>query len=79
MENLPESKIDGFIDVQSLRVGNVFGMHRVEFKNEDGVTTFQHIANSRDVFAIGALQAARWINFKESGEYSFADFLNKKL
>ena len=79
LENLPESKIDGFIDVQSLRVGNVFGMHRVEFKNEDGVTTFQHIANSRNVFAIGALQAARWINFKESGEYSFADFLNKKL
>lgn len=79
LENLPESKIDGPINVQSLRVGNVFGMHRVEFENEDGVTTFQHIANSRDVFAIGALQAARWINFKESGEYSFADFLNKKL
>ena len=54
-------------------------MHRVEFENEDGVSTFQHIANSRDVFAIGALQAARWVNFKESGEYSFADFLSKKL
>jgi len=79
LTNLPESKIDGPIDIQSLRVGNVFGMHRVEFENKDGVTTFQHIANSRDVFAIGALQAARWINFKESGEYSFADFLNKKL
>ena len=79
LENLPENKIDGLIDVQSLRVGNVFGMHRVEFKNEDGVTTFQHIANSRDVFAIGALQAARWINLKKNGQYSFADFLNKKL
>ena len=79
LENLPESKIDGPINVQSLRVGNVFGMHRVEFKNEDGVTTFQHIANSRDVFAIGALQAARWINLKKNGQYSFADFLNKKL
>ena len=79
LENLPGSKIDGPIDVQSHRIGNIFGMHRVEFENEDGVTTFQHIANSRNVFAIGALQAARWINFKESGEYSFADFLNKKL
>ena len=79
LENLPESKIDGPINVQSLRVGNVFGMHRVEFENEDGVTTFQHIANSRDVFAIGALQAARWINLKKNGQYSFADFLNKKL
>ena len=79
LKNMPGSKLDGPIDVQSLRVGNVFGMHRVEFENEDGVTTFQHIANSRDVFAIGAVQAARWINFKETGEYSFADFLNKKL
>ena len=79
LENLPGCKLDGPIDVQSLRVGNVFGMHRVEFENEDGVSTFQHIANSRDVFAIGALQAARWVNFKESGEYSFADFLSKKL
>ena len=40
---------------------------------------FQHVANSRNVFAIGALQAAKWIKSKEIGEYSFADFLNKKL
>ena len=79
LENLPGNKLDRPIDVQSFRVGNVFGVHRVEFENEDGVSAFQHIANSRDVFAIGALQAARWINSKESGEYSFADFLNKKL
>jgi len=25
------------------------------------------------------LQAARWIDSRENGEYSFADFLNKKL
>ena len=43
------------------------------------LTTFQHIANSRNIFAKGALQAARWIHSRESGEYSFADFLNKKL
>ena len=49
------------------------------FENTEGITTFQHIANSRNVFAIGALQAARWIHSKEIGEYSFADFLNKKL
>ena len=79
LENLPGNKLDRPIDVQSFRVGNVFGVHRVEFENEGGVFTFQHIANSRDVFAIGALQAARWINSKKNGEYSFADFLNKKL
>ena len=57
----------------------IYGIHRIEFENAEGKTTFQHIANSRNIFAIGALQAARWIKSKEIGEYSFADFLNKKL
>jgi len=79
IENLPGSKIDSPIDVQSLRIGNIFGIHRIIFENAEGVTTFQHIANSRDVFARGAVQAVKWIHSKEVGEYSFADFLNKRL
>jgi 4-hydroxy-tetrahydrodipicolinate reductase len=79
LENLPRSKIEGSIDVQSHRIGNIFGIHRIVFENAEGIATFQHIANSRNVFALGALQAARWIICKEVGEYSFTDFLNKKL
>ena len=79
LENLPESKIDRPIDVESYRIGNIFGIHRIVFENAEGITTFQHIANSRNVFARGALQAAKWIHSKEAGEYTFADFLNKKL
>ena len=40
----------------------------IQFENAEGKTTFQHVANSRNVFAIGALQAARWIKSKEIGE-----------
>ena len=79
LENLPGSKIDSPIEVQSQRIGDIFGIHRIVFKNAEGVTTFQHIANSRNVFVRGALQAAKWIHSQEIGEYSFADFLNKKL
>ena len=79
LENLPESKIDSPIDVQSHRIGNIFGIHRIIFENAEGITTLQHIANSRNVFARGALHAAKWIHSKEAGEYTFADFLNKKL
>jgi 4-hydroxy-tetrahydrodipicolinate reductase len=79
LENLPESSIVRPIDVQSHRIGNIFGIHRIIFENAEGITTFQHIANSRNIFARGALQAAKWIHSKEAGEYSFADFLNKKL
>ena len=79
LENYHAKKIDGLIDVQSYRIGNIFGIHRIEFKSEEGITNFQHIASSRDVFAKGALNAARSINSMEIGEYSFADFLDKKL
>lgn len=79
LENYYPNKIDGLIDVQSYRIGNIFGIHRIEFKSEEGITNFQHIAISRDVFAKGALQAARLINSKKIGEYSFTDFLDKKL
>ena len=79
LENYHANKIDGSIDVKSHRIGNIFGIHRVEFKSEEGITNFQHIASSRDVFAKGALQAARSINSMEIGEHSFADFLDKKL
>ena len=79
IENLPESKVVSSINIESLRIGNIYGIHRIAFENAEGKTTFQHVANSRNIFAIGALQAARWIKSKEVGEYSFADFLNKKL
>ena len=79
LENYHANKIDGLIDVQSYRIGNIYGIHRIEFKSEEGSTNFQHFAISRDVFALGALQAARYINLMEIGEYSFNDFLNKKL
>ena len=79
LEKHHANKIDGLIDVQSHRIGNIFGIHRIEFKSEEGITNFQHIASSRDVFAKGALHAARTINSMKIGEHSFADFLDKKL
>tara|TARA_B100001287_G_scaffold61243_1_gene49273 strand:+ start:854 stop:1495 length:642 start_codon:yes stop_codon:yes gene_type:complete len=79
LENYHSNKIDGLIDVKSYRIGNIFGIHRIEFKSEEGTANFQHIASSREVFAKGALQAARSINSMKIGEYRFADFLDKKL
>ena len=79
LTELFKSKLDGMVEIESYRIGNVFGIHRIVFENAEGLTTFQHIANSRNIFAKGSLQAATWIQSRESGEYNFADFLNKKL
>ena len=74
-----KSKIESPIEVQSHRIGNNHGIHRIEFQNKEGITSFRHIANSRNIFAMGTLKAARWIVSKEAGKYMFTDFLNKKL
>jgi len=79
LEHMAKSKTDKPIEIQSYRIGNNFGIHRVEFKDKDGITSFQHIANSREIFATGALKAAKWIVSKEAGKYMLTDFLNKKL
>ena len=48
------------------RIGNIFGIHRIIFENAEGITTFQHIANSRNVFARGALQGCQVDSFPRS-------------
>ena len=73
-------KINYPINIEAHRIGDHFGMHRVEFHSREGViTSFNHYAASRNIFAIGALEAAVWLQSQEFGLYSFSDFLNKKL
>ena len=79
LEKFPENKIKGPITVNSHRFGNVFGIHRVEFQSSKETIFFQHIANSRDIFAAGAIAAAKWLESNNPGLYSFSDFLAKKL
>jgi 4-hydroxy-tetrahydrodipicolinate reductase len=79
LEQFPESRIQRPISIESLRLGEVSGIHRIELKNDNEIIYFQHIANSRSIFASGALGAAEWLISKPPGLYSFADFLDKKL
>jgi len=79
LEKFPENKIKAPISVKSHRFGNVFGIHRVEFQSSKETIFFQHIANSRDIFAAGAIAAAEWVESNQPGLYSFGDFLAKKL
>ena len=79
LEELPDNKIKTPVTVNSHRIGKVFGTHRVEFHNSKETISFQHIAHSRDIFASGAIDGARWIVSNSPGLYSFDDYLIKKL
>lgn len=63
------------IPIQSIREGEVVGDHTVIFTGPGERLELTHRAESRDIFALGALRAARWINGKPPGLYSMQDVL----
>ena len=63
------------IGIASLRGGTVVGEHSVLFAGTDEVVTLSHSAQSRSVFAGGALTAAAFLQGKPAGLYSMEDIL----
>ena len=59
----------------SLRAGDIVGEHTVQFTGSGERLEFIHRATSRDVFAHGALRAARWLAGRAPGRYRMADLL----
>jgi len=58
------------IGLHALRGGSIVGEHNVIFAGQDELIELTHIAQSRDVFAVGAINAARFINNKPPGLYN---------
>lgn len=65
----------GEIGVHAVRMGGVVGDHDVHFALPGEVVTLRHHAESRDIFAAGALRAATWIAGRAPGLYRMADVL----
>ena len=65
----------GDIGFAALRGGSVVGEHTVIFAGPDERLELSHAAQSRDIFARGALKAAQWAFDKKPGLYSMADVL----
>ena len=63
------------IPVHSIRLGDIFGDHTVVFCGNSERIEIKHQAHSRDLFAVGALKAAKWIFQKPAGLYSMQDVL----
>ena len=59
----------------SLRAGDIVGEHTVQFTGTGERLEFIHRAGSRDVFAHGALHAAKWLAGRAAGQYRMADLL----
>jgi 4-hydroxy-tetrahydrodipicolinate reductase len=64
------------IGVHAVRGGNIIGEHTVMWMGPYERIELTHRAGTRDVFASGAIQAAKWLNSMEPGRlYSMSDVL----
>lgn len=62
-------------NIESLRKGEVIGDHSVVFESDEDIITVSHHAKTRDIFAKGALVAAKFLADKDKGLFSMQDVL----
>ena len=67
------------IGIHALRLGNNPGMHEVIIATDSQTLTLKHQAESRSVFADGAIVAAKYIADKEPGLYNMETMLRDVL
>ena len=63
------------LPIESIRVDNVPGIHKVRYQGENDEITIKHKAYNRNGFALGALAVAEWITDKK-GILTMDDFLD---
>jgi 4-hydroxy-tetrahydrodipicolinate reductase len=68
-------KIGKKIPIQSIREGDVVGEHTVIFSGAGERLELTHRAANREIFAGGALRAAKWVMGRPPGLYSMQDVL----
>lgn len=66
------------IGIHSVRGGTIVGEHEVIFAGHDEVLSIKHEAHSKEVFAVGSINAAVFLNGKEAGLYNMSDLLALK-
>jgi 4-hydroxy-tetrahydrodipicolinate reductase len=65
----------GAIGVHAIRAGDNVGEHTVIFSTEGETIELTHRAHSRDCYARGALQAAKFLADRPAGRYTMDDVL----
>lgn len=66
------------IGIHAVRGGTIVGEHQVIFAGHDEVVTLTHQAHSKEVFAVGSINAAVYLNGKSAGMYNMSDMLSDK-
>ena len=67
------------IGIHAVRGGNIVGEHEVMFAGKDEIIEINHRAMSKEIFAVGAVKAAKYLAGKPAGFYTMKDVLKDIL
>lgn len=65
------------IGIASIRGGTIVGEHEIIFAGTNETIQIKHTAQSREIFALGAIKAGEFIINKTAGLYSMQDMFDK--
>ncbi len=74
-----EKRKSNEIGIHSIRAGTIAGEHTVIYAGKDEILEISHTALSRQIFATGAIFAAKFLVDKAPGLYDIKDALQSKL
>lgn len=72
---LVDESHDGKLTIRCQREGDVKGFHEVNYRSAIDELNISHNAFSRDGFALGAIEAAKWVVKQDPGVYGMKDML----
>lgn len=75
LKQAPRSKNE--IGIHSVRGGNIVGDHEVLFIGKNESIKLSHFAQSREIFAEGAIEAAKFLKDRQCGIYDMSDMINQ--
>lgn len=62
------------VDMSSIREKEELGTHEIIFSNQLETISIKHQANSRELFALSAINIAKWLRHQPKGFYEMKDF-----
>lgn len=67
------------IGIHAIRGGTIVGEHSVIFAGKDEVIELKHQATSKEVFAVGSIRAAKFMNGKPAGLYDMNALIGEMI
>lgn len=70
-----EKRTHDQLGISAIRGGTIVGEHDVIFAGKDEIITLSHTALSKEIFAVGAVKAAKFLAGKPAGFYTMKEVL----